>query len=337
MLYHLAVDSPERWYPILSVYYLTYACRFRCPYCSDGAGRPYYAQRGLVLDGTESLGVLAAIRRHCSYVVLTGGEPLEHPELAQVLHGLPGLGFRGVTFTTNAYELEPALPALAPAVTELVVSLDTLDESKADRWYGVGRGALARILDNIERARRFKPARYEILISTVLTPDNLDDAFEVYRFARERRLRFAACTELQGFKAHPALGADPRYRRFYDQLIADKQRGRPIHGTVRYLERMRELGAFRCRPFTMLVVSPMGEVFYPCLELGKIAGRLREEPNLHRLRQQARDRFGPEPRCEAQCHSACALGFAVALEQPLALAREAVLEAKCAARQHLGR
>jgi hypothetical protein len=27
------------WRPLLAVYYLTYSCDFRCPYCSDGAER----------------------------------------------------------------------------------------------------------------------------------------------------------------------------------------------------------------------------------------------------------------------------------------------------------
>jgi hypothetical protein len=94
---------------------------------------------------------------------------------------------------------------------------------------------------------------------------------------------------------------------------------------VDYLEHLRDLRKFKCRPFTMLVVSPLGEVFYPCLELGNYAGNLFAEPNLHRLRQAGRERFGPPPQCGRQCHSACALGFARLLENPLSILHEGYL------------
>jgi len=42
LLRHALVEDPRRWDPLLAVYYLTYACELWCPYCSDGAGRPYW-------------------------------------------------------------------------------------------------------------------------------------------------------------------------------------------------------------------------------------------------------------------------------------------------------
>jgi MoaA/NifB/PqqE/SkfB family radical SAM enzyme len=41
-LSHLVHPASLKWRPILGVYYLTYACEFRCPYCCDGSGTPYY-------------------------------------------------------------------------------------------------------------------------------------------------------------------------------------------------------------------------------------------------------------------------------------------------------
>lgn len=78
----------------------------------------------------------------------------------------------------------------------------------------------------------------------------------------------------------------------------------------------------------MLVVGPTGEVFYPCLELGHPAGNLLEEPDLHRLRQTGCERFGPQPDCRTQSHSACALGFARILANPLSLLHEGLLMAR---------
>lgn len=336
-LHHLAMGPEASWRPLLAVHYLTYACDFRCPYCSDGAGNPYYTLREPPLDGEGALEVLRRIRSCCEYVVLTGGEPLQHPQLEAILEGLPQLRFDGVVFTTNGYGLRRFLPALGRSVTELVISVDTLDAARAEAWFGKGPGTFAEIMQGLDEALSIPGRRFDVVVSTVLTPDNLDDVEAVYRWAREKGCRFAACPRLEGVKADPALAEDPRYRAFYDLLIREKQRGADIHGTVPYLESMRDLQKFRCRPFTMLVVSPRGQVFYPCLELGQFAGNLLDEPDLSVLYREGRRRYGPQPDCDTRCHSACALGFASLLSRPWSLVPEVWRQARAGYASRRGR
>lgn len=323
-LTHLLLPDTGKWQPILSVYYLTYACEFRCPYCSDGTGTPYYRLRSPVMPADRVLELIGIIRRHCEYLVITGGEPLQHPEYDAILSRLPALRFRGVILTTNGFHLEQALPAVARSVTELVVSLQTMDSAKADREYG-RVGAHQRILENLDRAASRPGRKYQIVISSVATPDNLEDLRAVYQFARERGFRLAVCPQLVGVKAHHALAGNPQYRELFDLLIAEKKQGALIQGTVDYLEYLRDLKDFACRPFTMLVVGPTGEVFYPCLELGHHAGNLLDEPDLSRIRRSGCEQFGPQPDCGNQCHSACALGFARILANPLSILHEGCL------------
>lgn len=332
-LHHLLVDDPDHWHPLLAVFYLTYACDFRCPYCSDGAQRPYYTLPARVMPADQVLALLKVIRRHSAYLVLTGGEPLQHPQCASVLEVLPEAGFRDVILTTNGYRLREFLPLVARCVRHLTFSLDTLDHEKADRWFGVGPGTLERILENIDAAAERNERRYEIVISSVVTPENIKDLYQVYDYSRRRGFLFAACPQLVGVKAHSNLAGNPAYRGFYDFLIAEKKRGGRVYGTARSLCAMRDLGKFGCRPFTMLVVSPTGDVFYPCLEIGHFAGNLLENPDLHAIRRAGRDAFGPQPACDTRCHSACALGFSLALSEPMSLAHEVW----CAARGWTGR
>ena len=315
---------PAGFYPLLALYYLTYACDLRCPYCSDGSGQPYWRLRAPTLPARDVLALLATIRASCDHLVLTGGEPLLHPELEAILAGVPGLRFDSVIFTTNGRGVTAHLPALARAVTHLTFSLDTLDEAKADRWFGVGPGTLAGILAEIEAARRLPGRRYQIVISAVATPENLDDLHGVYDYCAARGYRFAVCPQLLGVRPHPALAGDPAYRRLYDRLIAEKRRGRDVNGSLSYLEHMRDLRRFDCRPSTTLAVAPGGDVLYPCLEIGKIAGNLLATPDLHAIRAEGLRRFGPEPTCPTQCHSACALGFALILGKPWTMLEELV-------------
>ncbi len=331
---HAISRDPVRWRPLLAVYYLTYACDFRCPYCSDGAGRPYHTLREPFLDARDALALLAHVRRYSDYLILTGGEPLKHPEVAAVLEGVERLNFDGVVFTTNGHDLDAAGPWLERAVTHLVFSLDTMDSAKADACYGNGRGTHARIVANIERFLAKSP-RPEVILSAVVTPDNLEDLPAVYEFARSHGLRFAACPQLVGVKAHPGLVNNPAYRSFFDFLLKEKRGGADIQGMTAYLERMRDLKKFECRPSTLLALSPNGDVFYPCLERGTKAGNLLAEPDLDVLRAQARERLGPEPSCDTRCHSACALGFSVILNQPLAMLDEVLCVARRTLRERM--
>lgn len=331
----LAPGERRKWRPLLAVYYLTHACDFRCPYCSNGQGVPYWAMKEPVLDGPRILELLRRIRAHCDWLVITGGEPTLHPEVGWVLERIGDVGFDGVIFTTNGHRLAHVLPLLRNSVHELVFSVDTLDAHKADRWFNVGEGAHERIMENIERAREVRRGS-GIVISTVLTPDNLGDVEGVYRWARSRGFQYAAAPQLMGVKANPALARDGRYAAFFNLLIDEKRRGERIVGSVEYLEGLRDLAWFRCVPSTVLAVGPTGDVYYPCLEMGQVAGNLLDEPDLHAIRAQGRRRFGPEPTCDTQCHSACSLSFSVALTRPASVVGEALMTARGRLRHALG-
>ena len=106
--------------------------------------------------------------------------------------------------------------------------------------------------------------------------------------------------------------------------LQQKKRGENVYGTVRYLEQMRDLTGFDCFPLAMLVVSPVGGVYYPCLEGGCVVESLFNEPDLDRIAAKGRALFPGRPSCENQCHSGCMLGISLALQHPLSMLREAL-------------
>lgn len=324
-LIHAIYPKSSGWYPLLAVYYLTYACDFRCPYCSDGSNVPYHQLPRQELSATDVLKLLRTLRRYCDYLVITGGEPFNHNDCRAVLKGLPALGFDGIVLTTNGFAVEPYLPLINRAVRYLVFSIDTLSAEKADRWFGVGSGALAKILRNIRTAAQWPRRSYEIIISAVATPNNLDDLMDVFHFCREHDFRFALAPQLLGVKPHPALVGNRVYQQIFNALIAAKKRGAAVQGSLAYLEYMRDLAEFSCHPSTLLAVAPGGDVFYPCLERGTVAGNLFHNPDLHALRRQGVRNVGPEPLCDNRCHSACALGLALILDRPLTMIHDAYL------------
>lgn len=326
-LYHKYIDSPGRWYPFLAIFYLTYRCDFRCPYCSNGAKEPFYRLPRDVLSADEVLQVLARIRRHCDYLVITGGEPLQHPEFGRVMEGVAKLNYRHVALNTNGYETDRFMTEISRSVNTLIFSLDTLDGKKADDWFGMGKNAFEKVLANIRIAADQPGRTYRVVISSVATRSNIPDLYEVYDFAGRNGFLFAVCPELRGVRAPRELVESREYRDLFTFLIGEKKKGGPVYGTPSYLRHMRDFLTFSCRPFTMLVVDPLGTVFYPCLEIGHAAGDILKTADLHGLRRTAESRFGPKPACHHQCHSACALGFSLLLERPASYLEEGLCRA----------
>lgn len=325
-LHHLWFDNSQKWYPLTAFYYLTNACDFRCPYCSDGSGTPYYKLSQAILPGPTVISLLKIIRQHSDSVFITGGEPLNHPDFVYVMENIGHLRFKKVVLTTNGYRVDLYLDKIAPAVQVLSFSLDTLNHDKADAYFGVGKGTLAKILANIELATHYP--NYQIAISSVVTPNNIEDLYAVYHYAQERGFLFAAAPQLIGVKVPKALINCSRYQKFYNFLISERRQGQKIFGSITYLEYMRDLPKFACHPFTMLVVSPLGDVFYPCLEIGNFAGNLLKNTDLHQIRREGEWQFGPQPRCDTRCHSGCALAFSIALHQPFSISQDIYLTTK---------
>ncbi|MBF0406155.1 MAG: radical SAM protein [Candidatus Riflebacteria bacterium] len=317
---HKLLNPRKKWYPFISVFYLTYECNFRCPFCSDGSGTPYYRLPEKILPASEVIKLLKIIRTKCDYIVLTGGEPLRHPEFSSIMEAVVQMKFREVVLTTNGYDVDKHFSAIAGAVTSLVFSLNSLDPERSDRFFGLkshDKGAtLRKILGNIDLAEKHSNKNFQIHISSVVGPSNIEDLYKVYEFARKRDFIFAACPQLVGVKPHSGLSGKDDFRAFYTFLLEEKQKGNKVYGTTPYLEYMRDLRKFRCYPFTMLVVSPTGDVYYPCLEIGHLAGNLLKTQNLHKIRQNGERLFGPQPDCDNRCQSACALGFSMLFQHP---------------------
>lgn len=335
-LRHKFIHDDAEWHPLAAVYYLTYRCEFRCSYCSDGNGVPYYRLAEKEVSAEHAVAILKRIRRYSDILILTGGEPLAYPHLEQVLQQLPALAFKEVVFTTNGFRLNEYLDAVAGAVTKLVISIDTMDSRKADALTGMPEGTLQTVLANLELAVKKESRTYDIYISSVATPDNLEDLREVYFFAEKNGCTFAVQPQLVGVKAHHALLNNMAYRNLYDFLIGKKRRGGKIYGSIRYLQYMRDIRQFSCSPFTMLVVTPSGEVFYPCLEIGNKTGNILDYDSLHELRKRGKKLFGPQPACDNRCQSACAVGIFISLHYPLSMMEDVFLTVKGAVKRRCG-
>jgi cyclic pyranopterin phosphate synthase len=125
---------------------LTRGCSLRCLYCGGGAvGSDELSAQELV----RLVGLLANLG--IEEIRLTGGEPLERPDLVEVLQGLSGIPLRRA-LTTNGQHLASRAGLLARTGFATVnVSLDSLREGTFRRL--TGGGDLGRTLEGIAEAR----------------------------------------------------------------------------------------------------------------------------------------------------------------------------------------
>jgi cyclic pyranopterin phosphate synthase len=161
---------------------LTDRCDMACVYCrpsrNDG-----YLERRLDDDAWRSM-VRALVRSGVTRVRITGGEPLLHPRVTELVAFVASLGVEDLALTTNATLLERlALPLREAGLRRLTVSLDSL---VPERFWRITRGGrLERVLAGIAAARA---AGFEELKTNtvVLRGDNDDELPEIVEWAWAR-------------------------------------------------------------------------------------------------------------------------------------------------------
>ena len=114
---------------------LTTSCNLRCVYCLPPEGIPAPEPDALLTDEEILSFVRQVVSMGISRVRLTGGEPLLHKGLVDLVGGISAIpGMDEVSLTTNAMLLAKYAPALAGAgLSRVNISLDTLDPEKFTR------------------------------------------------------------------------------------------------------------------------------------------------------------------------------------------------------------
>jgi len=169
---------------------LTDRCDLACVYCRPSRSDGYFEQR-LDLDGWRTM-IDALLRSGVRRVRITGGEPLLHPRLLDVVAHLaaflrPDGGAHrldDLALTTNATRLAKlARPLRDAGLQRLTVSIDSLDRERF--WRLTRGGRLDEVLAGIDAAlaARFDEMK---LNCVVLRGENDDEIEAITRFAWER-------------------------------------------------------------------------------------------------------------------------------------------------------
>lgn len=127
---------------------VTQKCNLKCPYCHrEGETSP---STEMSVDEIKRIAQIAVVLG-ISKVKLTGGEPLMHPEIVQIVAGISGLrGIRDLSMTTNGTLLASLAKKLGKSgLIRVNVNIPTLD---AKTYQNLTGGNLRDVIDGIKAA-----------------------------------------------------------------------------------------------------------------------------------------------------------------------------------------
>ena len=224
---------------------LTARCNLACPYClPDGVEPP-----GLLTLGQRVRVIEAAVALGARSLRLTGGEPLLHSQLEELIRAVQPLRAKGlaeIALTSNGVLLnaERARALRAAGLDRITLSLDGTTGATVARMAGLGDGAagertLAQVLAAIEHARAagFDPAQGGVKLNAVIQRGaNDDQLLPLAGLARERGLElrlieFMDVGNRNGWREAQVLPAAEMVERIGSRWPLEPV-GRPAHGTA---------------------------------------------------------------------------------------------------------
>jgi MoaA/NifB/PqqE/SkfB family radical SAM enzyme len=322
-------------HPLVATYYVTTQCNFNCAYCEYfGARRNAQAEAQLDLD--QALRVLSIIRTGVDSLILTGGEPLLHPDIDQlIMRAKREVKFRHLTLLTNASLLHDH-EVILPVLDRLVISLDSTDAEVWSEIIGTTPGMAHHVLDNIRNyAARQKEFGYHLVVNCVVTPQTLAPARAVLDFCEQNHILVSFSPQSVNNWPHYDLLVAQDYRDFLQHLIDRKRHGAPVLGSLTYLRTLHDFTTYACYPLLVPRVMPNGDLVYPCrpIELSVAAlggattrgGRpcnLLEVASWNEAIHIALQEYDTPPETCTSCFQQCFAEPSLLQARPLALLRE---------------
>lgn len=241
--------------PILCNYYITYRCNAKCSFCDFWKKKSYQESTDCsVNDVASNLPQLKKIG--IKFIDFTGGEPLLHPDLPEMLK-LAKKNRLYTSVTTNCLRYPQRADELKGLIDLLHFSLDSLDEAENDQIRG--KGSFASVMQSIEVARNLGE-RPDLLFTA--TPANFKAVDELARFAQQQKLILIVNPVFkysdQSLLTKEALDHLDQFRKAPYIYI-----NRAFHALIRQGGNQRQRP--RCRAISCsIVISPQNELLLPC-------------------------------------------------------------------------
>lgn len=252
--------------PYVAIWHINHRCNGRCNFCSRAEDIDQNNEARVDLGRAEA--ILRNIKALTPSLYITGGEPTLEKDIGEVLKMARQIGFWPVCVNTNAINLDkrPDVPRYADKV---VVSLHSGTPQRHAEIIGVSQRQGERVFENIFQAAKIAKSYGNILsVNCVLTKSNLAEAMGTLEFCMEYEIPIAVVPAIERHIPTIASGGEKtlsEYRDLLDKIIYVKSKQhRAVVGTRAYLQQIRQLNRFHCRPSGIITISPEGNIVNPC-------------------------------------------------------------------------
>lgn len=238
-------------YPILCNYYITTRCNAKCVFCNIWESKGINAADEDVQNNLKDL-----VRLGVRFIDFTGGEPLMHPGLPEILGLAQKSGFQ-TTVTTNCILYPQMAEQLRGKINLLHFSLDAPNREEHDQIRGVK--CFDKVMQSLEIAKSL--GEVPDLLFTV-TEENLHHLPEMIRFAQDRKLILLTNPVFSYFQN--SSSSQHVLKTLLD--VAKEPYVYVNRGIIRFmLKGGNQTVRPRCKAFTTtLVISPDNRLLLPC-------------------------------------------------------------------------
>lgn len=312
---------------LVAVYYITMQCNLNCAYCEDfGSRRNQQVTQNPPLEDAKK--ILRVIRSGFSRLWITGGEPLAHPQILELLsYARNELKFREISLITNGTLLSESLKVnklersnlstfqpsnLFNLLDRLIISLDSLDPH-ALSLVSLPNVHAGDVIANVREAAKLqKGYGFKLSLNAVITPETLSSMDDLLNFCVENKIWLSLSPQSVNNLPRYELVISNEYRTFIERVIALKKRGAPILGSFSYLKMLVDQTPYECFPTLAPRIMPDGWLAYPCRpmekaggEQGGLAVNLLDVKNWGEAWKIAQEKYGEAPTSCVSCFQQC--------------------------------
>ncbi len=327
--------------PYIAVYYVTMQCNLNCAYCEDfGSRRNHQVTPNPPLEDAKH--ILKVIRSGVDRLWLTGGEPLMHPQIGELLsYAKNELKFGEISLITNGTLLSSVIARsrmsgdeaisksdarllraeerrprnddlLFSLLDRLIISLDSTDPQALSMVSVPDAYAETVIANAREAAALQNKYNFKLILNAVVTPETLHGMDKLIAFCAEHNAHISFSPQAVNNLPRYELVTSPEYRAFIDKVIQLKKQGAPILGSLSYFNILKDQTPYECYPTLVPRITPDGWLAYPCRPMEKADGEQGGRAvNLLHVKtwdeawKIARERYGEAPTSCVSCFQQC--------------------------------
>ena len=277
--------------PHIAVYYVTMQCNLNCAYCEDfGSRRNHLVTPAPPLKDAKH--ILKVIRTGVDRLWLTGGEPLMHPQIHELLeYAREELRFREISLITNGTLLGNVVASLREAIStnegiaspparndllsyldNLIISLDSVDPQTLNTVSVPDAYTETVIANACEAASLQKEYNFKLILNAVITPETLPSMDKLLAFCIENHVHISFSPQAVNNLPRYDLVTLKEYRAFIERVIELKRQGTPIVGSNSYFKALLDQTPYECYPTLVPRILPDGWLAYPCRPMEKAGG-----------------------------------------------------------------